>query len=200
MTTNTQQIMIQRAKNDRKLGFLSVLFGVVGWFASFQLLTEYIKTLQIEDYVANCSFSVLVTCGPNMGSWQGSVFGFSNTILGVAMFIAPILMGVAMLAKVRFPRWWWHIYSVGLLFGVSFVFWLSYQSIFSLHTLCPWCMVVWLVMIPLFWLSITHIYGSGVSDRKAWRNIYSLRWVIILFCYLLIATVAQVKLDWLAEF
>lgn len=195
-----EQVSEERLKNDRRLGYLSLLSGIIGFFASFQLLTEYIKTLQIEDYVANCSFSVLVSCSPNMGSWQGSLFGFSNTIIGIAAFTIPILLGVALIAGVRFPGWWWKAYSVGLALGFSFILWLSYQSVFSLHTLCPWCMVVWSVMIPLFWASVSHFFGSESHNGKIWKNIYSLRWVIVFFFYLLIATVAQLKLDWVSEF
>ena len=32
--------------------------------------------------------------------------------------------------------------------------WLIGQSIFDLGTLCPWCMIVWVVTIPLF-LAVT---------------------------------------------
>ena len=62
----------------------TITLGAIGWFASWELLTEFIKTLQSPGYVPNCNVSILVTCGPNMGSWQGSLLGFSNTIIGVS--------------------------------------------------------------------------------------------------------------------
>src|SRR5690606_16775328 len=43
----------------------SIIAGAIGLFASFELLTEYIKTLVEPDYAPNCNISVLVTCGPN---------------------------------------------------------------------------------------------------------------------------------------
>lgn len=187
-------------KDYLKLGILNLLFGVVGLFASAQLLIEYIKTLQIEDYVANCNFSVLVSCGPNMGSWQGSLFGFSNTILGLVMFTIPLIMGVALIGSVRFPRLWWHLYSAGLLFGFSFVLWLAFQSIFSLHTLCPWCIVVWIIMIPLFWVTVTTVYSTLYRRNELLEYLYSFRWVIVAFFYITIATISQIVLDWFSEF
>ncbi|MBK0421462.1 vitamin K epoxide reductase family protein [Leucobacter sp. CSA2] len=191
----------------RPLAFalFTIIAGVIGWFASFELLTEYVKVLKTPDYVPNCNVSVLVTCGPNMGSWQGSLFGFSNTILGVAAFMAPILVGFALLAGARFAPWFWHVYRVGLLGGIVFVFWLFSQSVYSLGTLCPWCMVVWSVTIPLFWVTLLRPEAVGdvpVSEpaRKRIESLRSWTWVFILFSYLIIAVLAQLRLDWLAEF
>ncbi|MBL3700162.1 vitamin K epoxide reductase family protein [Leucobacter luti] len=191
----------------RPVGFaiFTIVAGVIGWFASFELLTEYIKTLQQPGYVPNCAVSILVTCGPNMGSWQGSLFGFSNTILGVAAFMAPIFVGVALLAGARFAPWFWRVYQLGLLGGVVFVFWLFSQSVYSLGTLCPWCMVVWSVTIPLWWFSAFRPYAVGdipvgAGTRRLFEQLSSWAWVCVLVSFLVIAFLAQLQLDWLAEF
>ncbi|MGJ0204339.1 vitamin K epoxide reductase family protein [Leucobacter sp. gxy201] len=181
----------------------TVIAGAIGWFASFELLTEYIRTLQNPDYIPNCSVSVLVTCGPNMGSWQGSLFGFSNPIIGVSAFVVPVLVGVALLAGVRFPRWFWIGYRLGLAAGFAFICWLSYQSVFVLGTLCPWCMIVWLVMIPLFWITMLlppSKWEAGPARRGSLEKLHSWSWVFVVATYLVIAFAAQVRLDWLAEF
>ncbi|UOQ61046.1 vitamin K epoxide reductase family protein [Leucobacter rhizosphaerae] len=183
----------------------SIIAGAIGWFASFELITEYIKTLNNPDYIPNCAVSVLVTCGPNMGSWQGSLFGFSNTIIGVAAFMAPILVGVALLAGATFAPWFWRVYQLGMLGGFALICWLAYQSIFSLGTLCPWCMVVWLVMIPLWWGTLFRPYASGdipvsASTQRLFQRLLSWAWVIVLVCYVIIAFTAQLQLNWLAEF
>lgn len=191
----------------RPVGFalFNIIAGAVGLFAAFELLTEFIKTLKDVDYVPNCSISVLVTCGPNMGSWQGSVFGFSNTILGIAAFTAPIFVGMALLAGARFAPWFWWLYQTGLLFGFGFVLWLAHQSIFALGVLCPWCMVVWAVMIPLWWIGFLRPHAVGDVPHSArtagiFTTLYQWSWVIILVCYALIAMVAQLQLDWFGEF
>lgn len=193
------------ATNSAPFAIMSILLGVVGWFASFELLTEYVKTLQNPQHIPNCNISVLVTCGPNMGSWQGSIFGFSNTILGVTAFVAPIAVGVALLAGAQFRAWFWMLYQVGLLGGFVLVCWLQYQSIFALGTLCPWCMVAWAVMIPLWWSGITRPFAVGdvglpAGGRRFFGGLYSWVWVIVLVNYLIIAAVAQFQLNWLAEF
>lgn len=191
----------------RPTGFaiFTIIAGVVGWFAAFELLTEYIKTLKNADYIPNCSVSKLVTCGPNMDSWQGSLFGFSNTIIGVSAFVAPIAVGVALLAGARFAKWFWVIYQLGLFAGFVFIIWLFTQSVFVLGTLCPWCMVVWAAMIPLFWVTVSRPYAAGLvpmSDRarSAFQTLSSWTWVAILLTVLLIAFIAQIRIDWFSEF
>lgn len=183
----------------------SIVLGAIGWFAAFELLTEYIAKLKDPGHVLNCNISVIVTCGPNMDSPQGSLFGFSNTIIGVSAFVAPIAVGLALLAGARFSRWFWWIYQTGLLGGFVFICWLSYQSIFRLGTLCPWCMVVWVVMIPLWWISLLWPHANDVIPlssraRRVFRSLAPWTWVFIVLSYLIIAATAQIQLDWFAEF
>lgn len=190
---------VTRSKKIVAFSLFSVALGAVGLFASFELLTEYIKTLVEPGYAPNCNLSVLVTCGPNMGSWQGSLFGFSNTIIGVAAFMAPIIIGMALLAGAAFKTWFWRLYALGLAGGYVFITWLAYQSIFNLNTLCPWCMVVWLTMIPLWWVSIAKLLADGKLGglRGFGASMLQWSWVLILLNYLLIAAIAQFRLNWL---
>lgn len=183
---------------------LSIVLGVVGWIASLELAIEYLRVLKNPDYRPGCDISPLVTCGPNMDSWQGSILGFSNTFIGIAAFTAPIFIGVALLAGARFRAWFWWIYILGNFAGVVFIFWLSFQSVFRLGTLCPWCMVVWLVMIPLFWTSLFKVTSSGaaglsVSARRVFESLHQWTWVLIVFSYLFIAVEAQIGVDWLTH-
>ncbi len=201
----TAAVTERTAPKHTVFALFNIVAGVIGWFAAFELLTEYLHRLKDPSYVPNCNVSVLVSCTTNMGSWQGSVFGFSNTILGVTMFVAPIAVGVALLAGARFAPWFWYLYQAGLLFGFGFICWLSYQSIFFLGVLCPWCMVVWTVMIPLWWLGFLRPHSVGLvphSERtqRVFHGLYQWSWVIILVCYLIIATTAQLQLDWFGEF
>ena len=194
-----------RSRRPVAFAVFTILAGAVGLFASFQLLTEYVKTLASPDYVPNCSISPLVTCGPNMDSWQGSLFGFSNTIIGVAAFVVPIVIGVALLAGARFDAWLWWGYLAGLFGGFAFVCWLAFQSIFRLGTLCPWCMVVWSAMIPLWWVTFFRAPAQGDAAaspavQRAFIALRSWAWVFIVVTIVLIAAVAQLQLDWFAEF
>jgi uncharacterized membrane protein len=179
-------------------GIFLVVAGAAGWWAAFQLTLDKFIVLAHPDTVLNCNLSVLVQCGKNLGSWQGSAFGFPNPVIGLGGFAAVIAVGVGLLAGATFARWYWIAFNLGIAGALAFVIWLIGQSIFSLNTLCPWCMLVWLVTIPLFWVvtfrNLAHgVYGAAAA--RAGRALMS--WVIPIsvICYAIIALIAQLRLD-----
>lgn len=118
--------------------FLAIA-GAVGWWAAFNLTVSKIEVLENPSVDLACDFSVLVQCGTNLTAWQGAVFGFPNPLLGMGGFVAPIAVGVGLLAGARFARWFWIAFNVGIVGAFAFVIWLISQSLYSLGTLCPWC-------------------------------------------------------------
>jgi uncharacterized membrane protein len=183
---------------DRVVAALLIVLGAVGWFASAQLVIERVVLAADADAQLNCDFSLLVQCGKNLGSWQGSVFGFPNPILGLGGFVAPIAVGVGTLAGARFARWFWIALNLGMLGAISFVGWLISQSIFSLGTLCPWCMLVWSVTIPGFLIVTFRNLAAGVYGARA-RGVggHLLAWTapITVALFGAVALIAQLRLD-----
>lgn len=182
------------------LALLLIVAGVLGWYSSFDLTLEKIQTLINPDYVPSCNISPLVTCGPNMASSQGSVFGFPNPIIGVAAFIAPIVVGVAILAGARFAKWFWVLFNLGFVGAVAFIVWLMSVSIFVLGTLCPYCMLVWACVIPMFWYVTAYNvkqghFGNGRGSREVAAVVYPWVWTLVLLSYLVIVVMAQLRLD-----
>ncbi|MBB5632314.1 putative membrane protein [Cryobacterium mesophilum] len=180
-------------------GFL-ILAGIIGVYASWELTMAKFQTLTDPGSSLGCDFSVLVQCGRNLESWQGSVFGFPNPILGLCGFVAPIAVGVGILAGARFARWFWILFNLGVVGALAFVCWLIYQSIFNLFTLCPWCMVVWSVTIPLFWaVTLYNLSRGHIPVTPGARRFFTaaLGWVplITIASYLVVAAIAQVRLD-----
>jgi uncharacterized membrane protein len=175
-----------------------IVAGILGWWAAFSLTLDKILVLQNPEADLDCNFSVIVQCGKNLGSWQGAVFGFPNPLIGLGGFVAPIAVGVGLLAGARFARWFWIAFNVGIAGALAFVIWLISQSIFVLGTLCPWCMLVWSVTIPLFWVVTSRNLAEGVYGSRAvsaGRGLLS--WVIpiVIVSYVLVAFIAQLRLD-----
>ena len=177
-----------------------VIAGVVGWWAAFQLTVEKFAALAEPGTDASCDFSLLVQCTKNLDSWQGSVFGFPNPILGLTGWVAPIVVGMALLAGARFARWFWWCFWAGIAFAFGFVVWLISQSIFDLGTLCPWCMVTWAVTIPTFYAVTVHLFRSGqvtASERVRSLAGRSMAWVPLatIVSYAIVILLAQVRLN-----
>jgi hypothetical protein len=68
--------------------------------------------------------------------------------------------------------------AVGTLLGVGFVHWLIFQSLYRIGALCPYCMVVWAVTIPLLVVvssvALKPFAGNGVA-----RAVYQWRWSLV---------------------
>ncbi|MFK4762284.1 vitamin K epoxide reductase family protein [Microbacterium sp. ZW T5_45] len=194
----------QRARH-RGYGIWLIIASVVGWFAAFQLTVEKFVLLQTPDAALSCDLSAFIQCGKNLNSWQGEVFGFPNPILGLTGWMAPLVVGVAILAGARFPRWFWLLFGAGITFAFGFVCWLIGQSIYDLVVLCPWCMVTWAVTIPTFFSTLLHLTRNGTftSNGKAKERAASLmKWVPLatILAYAVIVTMAQLKgIDFISE-
>ena len=192
------------SKRPVVLAIFLIVAGVIGWSAAFALTVEKFVLLTDPTEALGCDFSPLVQCTKNLESWQGSLFGFPNPIIGLAAWIAPIVVGVALLAGARFARWFWVLFNLGIVGALAFVIWLISQSVFVLGTLCPWCMVTWSVTIPLFWAVTLYNLREGnvpvpAPVRRVAGALYGWVPAITLACYLIVAVIAQLRLDVLAS-
>jgi uncharacterized membrane protein len=188
------------ASRPTALAVWLIIAGVVGWWAAFSLTLERLELLADPDAILGCDISPLVQCGKNLESWQGALLGFPNPILGLTGWMAPIVVGAAILAGARFARWFWWLFAGGVTLAFVFVLWLIVQSIFVLGTLCPWCMVTWVVTIPTFYAVTLHVLRTGIVPaprgvRRAADALMS--WVPLLAVgsYAVIAIIAQLRLD-----
>ncbi|MGF2947788.1 vitamin K epoxide reductase family protein [Microbacterium alcoholitolerans] len=186
-------------------GIWLVVASVLGWWAAFQLTLEKFFLLENPGGQTSCYVSVMLQCDKNLGSWQGEVFGFSNPIIGLTGWMAVLVMGVAVLGGVRFPRWFWGLFGLGVTGAFVFVCWLIFQSIYSLSVLCPWCMATWAVTIPTFFATVVHLLRNGTLTKSAAvrrRADRTMVWVPLatIVAYAIIVAMAQLAgLDLLGE-
>ena len=187
--------MLHPAADARRpfgLAIVLIVTGAVGWFGAMSLITERVRALIDPEYVLNCDVNPLVSCGEIMGTWQASLLGFPNPLLGVAGLVAPIAVGVSLLAGARFARWFWWSFVLGVTGAFVFVLWLFDQAVFQIGVLCPWCMLVWAMVIPMFWVLITWSLAAGVlvDSPRAQRfgaTVLPFVWVPILATLVMIA-------------
>lgn len=135
---------------SRATAWICAVGGVVGMLAATILIVEKINLLADSDYVPSCSINPILSCGSVMTTPQAEAFGIPNPLIGIAGFAALTTIGVVLLAGVRLPGWFWLGLQAGVTFGVVFVHWLIYQSLYVIGALCPYCMLVWAVTIPIF--------------------------------------------------
>lgn len=196
-------VTVPRLRRDGRpleLGMFLAVASVVGFFAAFRLTVDKVGTFTTPDVAPTCNVSVLVQCGKNLQSWQGSLFGFPNPLLGIGGWLALFMIAVFIISGVTFARWFWITLNVGITGALALVIWLITESIFDLGTLCPWCMATWSVTIPAFWLITLYNLKSGAfrvpeRARRAFAAAYGYVPLITLLSYIVVAVIAQVRLD-----
>ncbi|KQV07831.1 vitamin K epoxide reductase family protein [Leifsonia sp. Root112D2] len=194
--------LTEPSKRPTVLAIFLIIAGAIGFVAAFALTLDKFALLENPQAQLSCNFSVLIGCSKNLNSWQGAVLGFPNPLIGVACWPAVIAVGVGILAKARFARWFWILFNLGILGALVLVIFLIDQSIYALFVLCPWCMVTWSVTIPTFLAVTLYNLKTGnipvpASVRRVAGALYSWVPLITIVCYAIVAVLAQIKLDWL---
>jgi uncharacterized membrane protein len=158
-----------------------LIAGVVGLVASMALTIEKFKLLLNPSYVPSCNINPIVSCGSVMTTQQASVLGFPNPLLGIIGFAVVVVTGVLVVGKVTLPRWYWIGLSVGTLVGAVLVHWLIFQSLYRIGALCPYCMVVWAVTIPLLVVLVSIVFRPVLDrgDSAPARVLYQWQWSIV---------------------
>ncbi|MFD8591115.1 vitamin K epoxide reductase family protein [Streptomyces sp. NPDC059637] len=146
----------------RPFAWLLVIAGALGLLASWVITEDKVKLLQDPDFKPGCSLNPIISCGNIMQSDQASVFGFPNPMIGLVAFGVVVAIGVGALAGAAYRPWYWLGLQAGTVFGVAFVTWLQYQSLYVIGSLCLWCSLAWAATILLFWYTLVHNLRHGV--------------------------------------
>lgn len=164
---------------DNRWIFASMLVGaLLSLLAAFVLSVDAIEVAKNPEAKLSCSVNLVVNCATVAAHPTSRMFGFPNPFLGLMTEPIVITVAIAGLAGVKFPRLFMFVaqifYTLGLLFALT----LLYISVFIIGALCPWCLLVTLTTI-LVWFAITryniredNLYLSkNVSKRlHAWLD------------------------------
>lgn len=141
---------------DNRWIFTSMLVGsLLSLTASFVLSVEAVVLAGDPGAVLSCSVNAVINCASVALHPTAHMFGFPNSFLGLIAEPVVITVAIAGLAGVKFPRPFLFVaqifYSLGLLFALV----LLYLSMFVIGALCPWCLLVTLTTI-LVWFAMTR--------------------------------------------
>jgi len=182
----------------RARGLLLTVGGLVGFVSAFTLTVERFRLAEDPGYVPSCSINPVLSCGSVMKTDQAAVFGFPNPLMGIAAFSVMTLLGLLVLSGTPLPRWIERGFQVGITLGAVFVGWLVSQSVYSIHALCPYCMVVWTVVVATFWTTTADSLDRGLLPvpaglRAAARTLVEFRVLAAVLTYALILALVGVE-------
>jgi len=183
---------LKKLNSYSKFALVLVLASSIGLAASFILTLEKFSLLKNPVTVLSCDLNPVVSCGSVIQSKQAEAFGFANPLIGLIGFAVIITIGMGILAGAKYKRWFWLGLESGAVLGVLFSHWLVYQSIFVIQALCPFCIVVWAVVIALLVLVTRFNLQEGNIKppqvlKGLSRLLVSYPWIVIGSWYLIIA-------------
>ncbi|GHC82916.1 vitamin K epoxide reductase family protein [Streptomyces flavofungini] len=157
---------------SRALALLLVITGAAGLLASWVITLDKFELLKDPNFQPGCSINPVVACGSIMKSDQAEAFGFPNPMLGLAAYAVVIGVGMSLLGRARFPRWYWLTFNAGTLFGVGFCTWLQFQSLYRINALCLWCCLAWVATILMFWYVTAFNVRKGFLPAPGWLKTF----------------------------
>ena len=172
--------------------WLLLIAGVLGLWASFVITNDKFVLLQNKvdgkPTHLSCSLNPVIACGSVMTSKQAHAFGFQNPIIGLVAYGVVICVAMGVFAGGRYKPWFWYGLQAGGLFGVCFISWLQYQTIYNIHAVCLWCCLAWVVTILIFWYTAVHNIRHGLIKvpGKVRSAVLEFHWVVPVVWYAVI--------------
>jgi uncharacterized membrane protein len=152
----TETGTLERLRAYRKTYWAMLVSSTLSLIASLVLSYDAIKLAEAPSGKLACDINAVVSCGKVAKSWQSSLLGFPNSFLGLMLEPVIITVAIAGLSLVTFPRLFMRVAHIGYGLGLLFALWLLSQSLFVIHALCPWCLLVTISTVTVF-STITRI-------------------------------------------
>jgi len=143
------------------LPYILAIAGIIGCIASFALTYDKVHVLQDPNYIPSCNINPILSCGSVMQTEQASLLGVPNTIFGLIAFSMLFTFGLLLAGGAKVKRWVWLGAQATALAGVAFMHYLFFQGVYRINAICPWCFVVWMITIPIFWYVTVYNLKEG---------------------------------------
>jgi len=180
--TDTTPTFASETRNSKVSGITLLLAAIAGFLASFVLTIDKLKILKDSNYKPSCNINAVLNCKSVMLSQEAAVFGFPNSLIGIAAFAMMLVVAVSLLMGVEFPKRFWQLLVPGPIFAVGFSHYLAYQTTFEIGALCPYCMVAWVASLLTLAVAIRELIGfamrSTSDDSRAFALQTIARWMI----------------------
>lgn len=145
----------KKLRDDRWI-FTSMLVGAtLSLLAAFVLSVEAVELAGNPDAKLSCSINVVFNCATVAKHPSAELLGFPNSFIGLMAESVVITVAIAGLVGMRFPRGFMFAAQIGYTLGLIFALTLFYISFFIIQALCPWCLLVTLTTI-LVWFALTR--------------------------------------------
>lgn len=149
-------------------GVVMLIAGLMGLSSSIMLTLEAYWSSLSRSYIPSCDINATISCSKVAASWQAALLNFQghpipNSIIGIPVFTVICFVGFLYVFKIVLPKivkiLMWIL--VAVMFGLSG--WLLFQSYYSIHAFCPWCLFMDLGVVVILLESFVVL---NISKRK----------------------------------
>ena len=143
-----------------------LIASAVALGASLILSAETLQLARHPESALGCDLNSAVSCSAVAQSWQAEIVKFGglsypNAFFGIAA--ESVFVTIAVIGLARVTCTW-----LGGLAALAYSYWLSTQSLFVIHALCPWCLtLMFSTTIQFMALSHATVAVQGLPSRKA---------------------------------
>jgi len=181
--------------------FITMLISsLLSLSASLVLSIDAIALAKNVNAPLSCNLNAVVSCGKVGISWQSNLLGFPNAFLGLICEPVVITVALAGLGRVRFPKWFMRTALAVYFAGLLFAFWLFSQSYFVIKAFCPWCLLVTVSTVTVFFsmLRINLLENTFNLSEKIYEKFSGWLYggrdaVVVTFIYMVLALAVIVK-------
>lgn len=130
--------------------WILIVGSIIGLVASFVLTIDTIELIKNPQADLPCNINPFLSCTSVANTWQSQIFGFPNPILGIISFSMLFAVGIMLFWGGRAKKTFWLAVNFGALLAFAFVIWFFFESVYSIGSLCIYCMIVWATTWPIF--------------------------------------------------
>lgn len=163
--------------SQKKVSIWLLIFAGLGMVASLALGYETLEVIKNPSYQPSCNINPVVSCGQVMASPQAEIFGIPNPVFGIIGFSALITLALVLFSGAKLSSRFWFVIGLGALGGVLFSHYLFIVSLTIIGSICPWCSLLWVSTIAIFWAVTTYMAGKGMCDYNTWMTRIAQLWV-----------------------
>jgi len=139
--------------------------GALGLVAMTWQAVERISMLRNPGDALGCNLSPVVECSGVLEDPLAAVFGFPNAFLGMVFFAVLATSGLVLLSGGKFVSWYRHFVMAVSTVLMLFSAWFFAVSLYAIGKICVFCVVGWVVSVPIFWLGL--LYFIQTTKPKA---------------------------------
>lgn len=152
--------------------------------------SERVAMLKNPTATLSCNLNPIVDCGTVLGNKLSALFGFPNAFIGMIVFAMLALSGLFMLLGTKPNKAYRNIVMLLSTILLGFSVWFFTVSLYVIGKVCIFCVVGWIVSIPIFvyslanWRDVSKSKLSGFVQKNH-LNIIVAVYALMLVMYLL---------------